>query len=181
MRTNEQIVEEILNNRGIVAEEDIREFLSQKPNKTHDPFLLDDMQAGVDLLLSVVNGEGSTGNGRICIYGDYDADGVTASTVMACAVNSLTGNWFFYVPSRFTEGYGLNLKALDKIKDAGAELIITVDCGCVSHDEVEYAKSIGLKIIVTDHHNIEDVIADCIVIDPKKTTHFLPDGVMPYP
>lgn len=180
MRTNDQIIEQILNKRGIVAEDEICEFLSQKPTRTYDPFLLDGMRAGVDLLLSVVDGEGAE-NKRICIYGDYDADGVTAATVMAYAVSSLTDNWFFYVPSRFREGYGLNVNALDRIRDAGTELIITVDCGCVSKYEVEYAKSIGLKVIVTDHHNIEDVIADCIVIDPKKTEPFLPEGVKPYP
>ena len=167
MRSNQEIIEEILNNRGIVSPEDIEEFLSPTPQRTYDPFLLDGMQAGVDLLIS----EAKKGS-KICIYGDYDADGVTSVTVMACGVSQLTDNWFFYVPSRFHEGYGLNTIAIDKICEMGTDLIITVDCGCVSRDEVEYAKSKGIKVIVTDHHNIEETIADCIVIDPKKPKKF---------
>lgn len=163
MRTNESIINEILNNRGITDEEEIKEFLSEKPQRTYDPFLLDGMKEGVELLLS----EAEAG-GRICIYGDYDADGVTSVTVMGCGISRITSNWFYYIPSRFTEGYGLNIEALDKIKAAGTDLVITVDCGCVSYKEVEHAKAIGLKVIVTDHHNIENVMADCIVIDPKK-------------
>lgn len=176
MRNSEEIIREILNKRGIAKEEDIEEYLSPRPKKTYDPFLLDDMKAGVDLMLSEIK-KGT----RICIYGDYDADGVTATTVMSRGISELTDNWFYYIPSRFEEGYGLNCSALDKIKSRGAGLIITVDCGCVSYREVEYAKSLGLKVIVTDHHTIEDTIADCIVIDPKKPEKFLKDGARKYP
>ena len=177
MRKTQDILDEILNKRGIVTEEDREEFLSPKPSRTYDPFLLDGMKAGVDLLISAArSGE------RICIYGDYDADGVTASTIMARGVSELTDNWFFYIPSRFEEGYGLNVTAIDKIIDRGADLIITVDCGCVSRNEVEYAKSKGLKVIVTDHHNIENTISDGIVIDPKKPENFMSEeGNAPYP
>ncbi|MBR0456631.1 MAG: single-stranded-DNA-specific exonuclease RecJ [Firmicutes bacterium] len=177
MKKTEEIINEILNKRGILSDEDREEFLSVRPKRTYDPFLLDSMKAGVDLLISAAkNGE------HICIYGDYDADGVTASTVMACGVSELTDNWFFYIPSRFEEGYGLNISAIDKIIEQGADLIITVDCGCVSQKEVKYATAKGLKVIVTDHHNIEDTIADGIVIDPKKPQKFmLEDGKEPYP
>ena len=169
MRKPEDIINEILNKRGIVTEEDRDEFLSSKPMRTYDPFLLDGMKAGVDMFIS-----SARGGDRICIYGDYDADGVTASTVMARGVSELTDNWFFYIPSRFEEGYGLNVTAIDKIIDSGADLIITVDCGCVSKTEVEYAKSKGLKVIVTDHHNIEDVIADGIVTAAKEVGIHVP-------
>ena len=108
------------------------------------------MKAGVDLLISAA-GEGD----RICIYGDYDADGVTASTVMACGVSRLTDNWFFYIPSRFEEGYGLNVNAIDKIIERGADLVITVDCGCVSVNE-EHGVIGGLgdavaQVVVKNH------------------------------
>lgn len=177
MRTNDQIIKQILNKRGITDGEEIAEFLSPNPTLTYDPFLLDGMQAGVDLLLSVAES-----GGRICIYGDYDADGVTAVTVMACGISRVTDNWFYYIPSRFDEGYGLNMQAIDRIKEQKADLIITVDCGCVSEKEVEYAKSEGISVIVTDHHNIEDVISDCIVIDPKKPSRFMSEpGSEPYP
>ena len=83
-------------------------------------------------------------------------------------LSQLTNNLTYYIPKRFDEGYGLNKDALRKIKDAGVDLVITVDCGSVSYDEVEYAKSIGLKIVVTDHHTVTDQIADCIVINPMQ-------------
>ncbi|MCR5035469.1 MAG: single-stranded-DNA-specific exonuclease RecJ [Clostridia bacterium] len=177
MRKAEDILDVILNKRGILSKEDREEYLSPNPSRTYDPFLLDGMKAGVDLLISAVkNGD------RICIYGDYDADGVTASTIMACGVSELTDDWFIYIPSRFEEGYGLNVTAIDKIIDRGADLIITVDCGCVSRKEVQYALSKGLKVIVTDHHNIEDTISECIVIDPKKPVRFMSEkGNVPYP
>jgi len=171
MSNYREIIETILAGRGIKTGEEMEEFLSDKPKKTYDPFLLNDMREGVDLLLSEIN-SGS----KICIYGDYDADGVTASCIMATCLKKLTDNFFIYIPSRMEEGYGLNPGAIDKICDEGADLILTVDCGCVSYNEVEYAKSKGLKVIVTDHHNIEDVMADCIVINPKR-----PDNTYPYP
>lgn len=177
MKKIDRILDEILNNRGITTDEAREEFLSARPARTYDPFLLDGMKAGVDLLISTAKS-----GGCICIYGDYDADGVTASTVMARGVSELTDNWFFYIPSRFEEGYGLNVSAIDKIVERGADLILTVDCGCVSAGEVAYAKSKGLKVIVTDHHNIEDTIAEGIVIDPKKPVKFMSEeGKEPYP
>lgn len=159
----------ILNKRGITEPEDIEEFLSDRPKKTYDPFLLTGMREGVDLLLSKIKS-----GAKICIYGDYDADGVTASCIIATCLKRLTDNYFFYIPSRIDEGYGLNTKAIDKIKEAGTDLILTVDCGCVSYREVEYAKALGMDVIVTDHHNIEDVMADCIVINPKHPQNQYP-------
>ncbi|MBQ6495647.1 MAG: single-stranded-DNA-specific exonuclease RecJ [Firmicutes bacterium] len=170
MANAREIIETILHNRGIHTAEETEEFLSDRPQKTYDPFLLTGMKEGVDLLLSEIRA-----GSRICIYGDYDADGVTATCIMAACLKRLTSNYFFYIPSRMAEGYGLNKGAIDRIIEQGADLILTVDCGCVSYNEVEYAKSKGLKVIVTDHHNIEDVIADCIVINPKH-----PDNQYPF-
>lgn len=107
-------------------------------------------------------------NRRICIYGDYDADGVTSVSLLIQILSHLTTNLFYYIPSRFDEGYGLNKDAIDLIRRSGAELIITVDCGSVSYEEVEYGKSIGIDFIVTDHHNISDRPVDCILINPKQ-------------
>ena len=162
MIDHREIIEQILNKRGVKNASDVEEFLSDRPKKTYDPFLLTGMQEGVDLLLSEIKA-----GTRICVYGDYDADGVTSVCIMSACLKRLTENFFVYIPSRMEEGYGLNVGAIDKIAADGAGLILTVDCGCVSYNEVEYAKSKGLKVIVTDHHNIEDVIADCIVINPK--------------
>lgn len=163
MRESEEIFNEILAKRGITNSEDISEFLSDRPQKTYDPFLLLNMKAGVDLLLSEIN----SGN-RVCIYGDYDADGVTSVCILSHVIGMLTDNFTYYIPSRFDEGYGLNNEAISRIKADGVSLIITVDCGSVSYEEVEFAKQLGMKVIVTDHHNIDDVQADCILINPKQ-------------
>ncbi len=162
---------ELLHRRGVTTEEEIAEFLSDKPKETYDPFLLPDMEEGVDLILSYCDS-----GGRICIYGDYDADGVTSTVILTEVLSQLTENIIQYIPSRFDEGYGLNMAAIDTIKAAGADLIVTVDCGSVSVDEVEYAKSIGLDIMVTDHHRIEDRQADTILINPARK-----DSEYPFP
>ncbi len=163
MRKTDEILNEILAKRGITEAEDISEFLSDKPKKTYDPFLLLNMEAGVDLLLSEIK-KGT----KLCIYGDYDADGVTSICILSHVIGMLTDNYTYYIPSRFEEGYGLNKEAVKKIHDDGVGLMITVDCGSVSYDEVEYAKELGMKVIVTDHHSIEDIKADCILINPKQ-------------
>ncbi len=162
-RNPEEIIEELLEKRGI-TDEQVPEFLSDRPKTAHDPFLLPDMQAGVDLILSEID-KGT----KICIYGDYDADGVTSVCILYTFLKNLTDDLTYYIPSRFTDGYGLNNDALRRIKEEGAGLVITVDCGSVSYREVEYAKSIGLKVIVTDHHTVGDVRADSILINPKRS------------
>ena len=163
MNVTHPVVREILMKRGITEEADILEFLSEKPNLTYDPFLLKNLEAGVDFLLSSIER-----NRKICIYGDYDADGVTSICLLLEVLSRLTENLTYYIPSRFDEGYGLNKDAIDLIKNQGGELILTVDCGSVSYEEVEYGKSIGIDFIVTDHHNINDRPADCILINPKQ-------------
>ena len=163
--TNYQIIKELLHNRGVVTEEEITEFLSDKPQKTYDPSLLADAQAGVDFILSEI-----ARGAKICVFGDYDADGITATTLMLGILGKLTPaeNLDYYIPSRFEEGYGLNMEAVKQIADKGTDLMITVDCGSVSPAEVEYAKSLGMKVLVTDHHTITDEMADCLVINPKR-------------
>ncbi|MFV0516884.1 MAG: single-stranded-DNA-specific exonuclease RecJ [Aminipila sp.] len=156
------IIIELLKKRGISGDAEILEFLSDKPQKTYDPFLLHDLEAGVDLILSAINNKK-----KICIYGDYDADGVTSVSILMQFFSNFDADITYYIPSRFDEGYGLNKGAIDYIKNIGTDLIITVDCGSVSCDEVEHAKEIGLEIIVTDHHSIADNAADCILINPK--------------
>ncbi|MEG0663283.1 MAG: single-stranded-DNA-specific exonuclease RecJ, partial [Anaerovoracaceae bacterium] len=163
MFTLHPIVAQLLQHRGISSQEEILEFLSPKPKKTYNPFLLLNLEAGVDLILETISlGE------KICIYGDYDTDGITSICILKSMLTHLTDNIQHYIPSRFTEGYGLNNDAIKKIKDAGVSLIVTVDCGSVSYEEVEYAKSLGLKILVTDHHSIDQVQADCLLINPKQ-------------
>ncbi len=163
------IILQIMNNRGIVSEDEVAEFISDKPQKTYDPFLLPNMEEGVDLILSAIEDEK-----KICIYGDYDADGVTSVSLLMDVLGHLTENLIYYIPSRFDEGYGLNCDAIDKIKEMGADLIITVDCGSVSYVEVRYAKRIGLDIIVTDHHSMGERVPDCLVINPMHPENRYP-------
>ena len=163
MRKSEEILRALLEIRGISSAEDISEFLSDRPQKTYDPFLLLNMEAGVDLLLSEIN-KGT----KICIYGDYDADGVTSICILSHVISMLTDNLTYYIPSRFEEGYGLNKNAVKKLHDDGVGLMVTVDCGSVSYEEVEYAKELGMRVIVTDHHSIDSIKADCILINPKQ-------------
>lgn len=165
------IIIKLLNNRGIVREEEIKEFLSDKPQKTYDPSLLKDISAGVDLILSEIK-KGT----RICIYGDYDADGITSTSLMLSVLSHLMpkGKLDYYIPSRFEEGYGLNMDAVENIAHKGAGLIITVDCGSVSAEEVEYAQDLGMKVVVTDHHNITDKMSDCLLINPKRPGNSYP-------
>ena len=157
----------LLNKRGITSEEEIEEFLSPTPKKTYDPFLLPDMEEGADLILREI----ASGT-RIMIYGDYDADGMTSTALMLTVLGHLMKgreqDLDYYIPSRFDEGYGLNMDAIKAIHERGFGLIITVDCGAVSEEEARYAEELGMKILVTDHHNITDRMAKCLLIDPKK-------------
>lgn len=156
-----EIILKILKSRGI-GEEMQEEFFSPRPRLAYDPFLLANMQEGVDKLLSAID-RGK----RIVIYGDYDVDGITATSLLMKVIGALTDNVTYYIPSRLDEGYGLHRESIDRIAEDGGELIITVDCGSVSGAETAYAHSLGIDTLVTDHHNVSDVRAEGIIINPK--------------
>ncbi len=129
-----------------------------------DPFLLPDMDKAVARInLAVENNE------RIAIYGDYDCDGVTATAIVMQFLQSMGADVFYYIPERQGEGYGLNLDAIDKIIENGAKLIVTVDNGISAIDEVLYASEKGIDIVVTDHHQVGDVLPKaCAVVNPHR-------------
>lgn len=165
------VVLDIIKKRGYTSAEDINEYISQKPKRTYDPFLLPNMKEGVDFIFNSIES-----NERICIYGDYDVDGITSTALLHSFFSKFTENITYFIPSRFEEGYGLNNDALKQIREQGVDTVITVDCGAVSKNEVEYAKQIGLKILITDHHNMEEyTYPECIVINPKH-----PDSQYPF-
>ncbi len=113
---------------------------------------------------------------RIAIYGDYDVDGVTSTALLYLYLSNLGANVFGYIPNRFDEGYGLNNEALSTLKDEGTDLVITVDCGIRSLEEVEHAKNLGMDIIITDHHHPGDKIPNALaVIDPKQPEDSYPE------
>ena len=157
-----EIIRKIMNKRGIIGAEAQEEFLAPNPRLAYDPFLLRNMEAGVDLLLHAISEQK-----HIVIYGDYDCDGVTATALLMKVLRTVTDKVSYYIPSRMEEGYGLHCDAIDAIKDDGGEVIVTVDCGSVSAKEAEYAASLGIEMVITDHHEVRDVVAPGIVINPK--------------
>ncbi|MEJ2549198.1 MAG: single-stranded-DNA-specific exonuclease RecJ [Anaerolineales bacterium] len=155
---------QILANRGIHSMADAEMFLSGKAQEAADPYLLEGMKPAVHRLEEAIDdGE------NIVIYGDYDADGVTATALLVEYFSALGGNVTHYIPDRFREGYGLNRDALDRIKAKGADLVVTVDCGIRALEEIRHANELGLDVIVTDHHEPGPSLPQaCSVIDPKQ-------------
>ena len=154
----------ILANRGITTEESIRLFLNPTRDDFHDPFLITDMEKAVERIITAINKKE-----KIIIYGDYDVDGITSITVLKSFLRDRGIEVDTYIPNRLDEGYGLNNSAIDKIKNKGCELMITVDCGISAIDEVNYANSLGIEVIVTDHHEAGNEIPKALaVIDNKR-------------
>ncbi|MBC7564917.1 DHH family phosphoesterase, partial [Candidatus Saccharibacteria bacterium] len=165
------LFEKILLSRGMTPE-NRAVFLSPEYEKKHNPFLLPDMQAAVDRLVTAHDKQE-----KITIYGDYDIDGLTATTLLIDALGSFGFKHVSaFIPNRFIEGYGLTVDAVEKIAATGAQLILTVDCGSLSHKEIERANELGVNVIVTDHHNVADTPPPAIAtINPKRLLHDYPD------
>lgn len=150
--------------RGYTDPAGARAFLTGEYPKP-DPMLMADMPKAVDrILTAIAQGE------QIAVYGDYDCDGVTSCALMKRTMDALNAKATVYIPDRFEEGYGLNSAALDKLKEQGASLVITVDCGARAFREAGHARDIALDLVVTDHHELEDGrIPDALaVIDPMR-------------
>ena len=166
------ILKQIVFNRGLATDAEARSFLKAEPNAHTDPFQMTGMQATVDRICFALQH-----NEPIAIYGDYDVDGVTATALLVQALEALGANVRGYIPNRFDEGYGLNKDALDTLKAEGVKLVITVDCGIRSPNEALHAQSIGLDLIISDHHhpdgtNLPPALA---VINPKQHGDVYPD------
>ncbi|HKG55388.1 MAG TPA: single-stranded-DNA-specific exonuclease RecJ, partial [Anaerolineales bacterium] len=159
-------------NRGFATDADARVFLKAQPNADNNPFQLTGMQATVDRICYALEH-----NEPIAIYGDYDVDGVTATALLVQALEALGGNVRGYIPNRFDEGYGLNKDALDSLKADGVKLVITVDCGIRSPEEALHAQTIGLDLIISDHHHPDglNLPSAFAVINPKQHGDPYPD------
>lgn len=159
----------LLYNRNIKDSEEIHIFLNTSLDNIHSPLLLKDVDRAVERVLKAKeNGE------DIWIYGDYDVDGITSTSLCYLALSELGISPKYYIPLR-DEGYGLNKEAMDYIKSQGGKVIITVDCGISAHPEIEYANSLGLDIIVTDHHEINNGNPPAYaVINPKREDNEFP-------
>lgn len=168
------LVAKILSNRNILGremqEDDIKKFLSPTRDDFYDPFLLPDMEQAVERIEQAINN-----NEKILVYGDYDADGITSTTILIKFFKEIGVEVDKYIPNRLEEGYGINNKALEEIKNRGIDLIITVDTGITANDQVKYANELGLDVIITDHHEPSDEIPKAIaVIDAKRKNNKYP-------
>ncbi len=156
-------IEKILISKGIDTIEEMDEFLSKKPVKTYDPYLLRHMEKAVQRIHQALKK-----NEKIVFYGDYDVDGITSVALLIDFFFQFTKNIDYYIPMRQGEGYGLNREAIDQVKNEyGADLMITVDCGISASEEIEYAKSLDMDVIVTDHHTPGEKLPECLIINPK--------------
>ena len=164
------LFEDILASRGLTGRQRDA-FLNPRYDAKHDPFLLPDMQPAVDRLVAAHSRQE-----HITIYGDYDIDGLTATTVLLDAFKQFGFERVdAFIPNRFVEGYGMTVDAVERIAAKGAQLIVTVDCGSLSEKEIVRAKELGVDVIVTDHHNVAPVQPPAVaVINPKRPDHRYP-------
>ena len=142
------LIRHLLWHRGLRTAEDATRFMEGPPVE-HDPLLLPDIEPALRRLRQAV-----TGGERIAVYGDFDVDGVTASVLLVEGLTELGGDVSAYIPDRFSEGYGLNCGALDRLRAGGAGLVVTADCGTSSVAEVDHARSLGMDVIIVDHHSV---------------------------
>lgn len=157
------IVAQLLYNRGLQTPEEAYHFLYDKATTT-DPFLMKDMRRAVERIRTAIKRRE-----RIIVYGDFDADGVTSTTLMMQVLTRLKANVGAYIPHRVDEGYGLNSPALEQLAREGARLVVTVDCGIRAVQEVEDANAAGLDMIITDHHSVGAVVPEAYaVVNPQQ-------------
>ena len=159
-----EITARLLYIRGYRTADEAMRFLRLEASFLHDPFLMKDMGSAVERIeLALERHE------KIAIYGDYDVDGVTSVSLIYLYLKSLGGDVGYYIPSRSLEGYGLSMPAIDRLKDQGVNLIVTVDTGVTANAEIEYAASLEMDVVVTDHHECRaDLPRACAVVNPHR-------------
>ena len=157
------LISKLLVARGIYDFDAAKTFFRPNLNELHDPFLMKNMTEAVDRMsLAFTNKE------RILIFGDYDVDGTTAVAQMVLALSEWGFDTDFYIPDRYTEGYGVSLKGIDYAVVQGCKLFIALDCGTKAVDKIAYARSMGLDVIVCDHHKPADVLPEAILLNHKQ-------------
>lgn len=159
-----KLLAKVLLNRGFKEKEKVQKFLYPKLEELYDPFLMNDMDVAVQRII-----EAYETKEKVTIYGDYDVDGITSISVLKSFLTELGMDVEHYLPSRLEEGYGLNNEAVKKVAEQSTKLLITVDCGISAYNEVEYAKELGMEVIVTDHHECPEKLPRALaVLDPKR-------------
>ena len=165
-----KLVASIIAGKGLKTDEEIEVFLHPKRTDFHNPFLMPDMEKAANRIVEAIKN-----NEKVAIYGDYDVDGITSSTVLHRFLKDRGLNTNIYIPNRLCEGYGLNAEEIKKIAEEGHTLMITVDCGITGKAEVELAKSLGIDTIVTDHHEPPEELPEAIaVVDCKRKDNKYP-------
>ena len=156
------ITAQILANKKL-NDEQIKIFLEPNRDNFYDPFLLPDMEKAINRIVKAIEKKE-----KVVIFGDYDVDGITSTTVLKKFLEERELEVGYYIPNRLKQGYGLNKEAIKQIVDEGCTLMITVDCGISGIEDVKYANSLGIDTIITDHHEPLDILPEGIaVIDPK--------------
>lgn len=165
-----KLVASIIAGKGLKTDEEIEVFLHPRRTDFHNPFLMPDMEKAANRIVEAIKN-----NEKVAIYGDYDVDGITSSTVLHRFLKDRGLNTNIYIPNRLCEGYGLNAEEIKKIAEEGHTLMITVDCGITGKAEVEFAKSLGIDTIVTDHHEPPEELPEAIaVVDCKRKDNKYP-------
>ena len=159
----------VLVRRGYDDPEEARAFLAGEL-EPHDPFLLGDMRLACERIRAAV-AEGR----RICVHGDYDVDGIAATTLAVLLLRELGADVVWHLPSRFDEGYGVRSETLARLADEGCGLVLTVDCGITAVEEVAEAKERGLEVIVTDHHRPGETLPDCPIVATRPSDYPFPE------
>jgi single-stranded-DNA-specific exonuclease len=164
------LLSRILVNRSLADPDEARRYLQPSLNDLHNPFLMKDIRKGLKRLIGAI-----MGREKIVIYGDYDVDGITSLVILYDFLQKTGADVSYYIPHRTREGYGLNRTAVDAIRDKGAALLITVDCGISDHSEIIHARSMGIETIVLDHHEIpESLPAAEAVINTQRSDCLFP-------
>lgn len=149
----------LLAGRGIRTAAEARAYIRPSLDSLHDPFLMRDMSAAVDRLCCAIDR-----HERIMVYGDYDVDGTTAVALMYSFLRTQTDNLVYYIPDRYTEGYGISAKGINTAKEKGCSLVIALDCGIKAVDKMEYANSLGIDFIICDHHTPDDILPKTVAV-----------------
>lgn len=163
-----KLVATVISNKNLTSSVDV--FLNPTRNDFYDPFLMPDMEIAVDRIIKAIESKE-----KVIIYGDYDVDGITSITVLKSFLKDRGLDVGSYIPNRLDEGYGLNKNAIENIVKQGYTLMITVDCGISCIDEIEYANSLGIETIVTDHHEPAETLPKALaVVDAKRKDNKYP-------
>ena len=165
------VLAKILVTRGITSAKEAKKFMDMDPSGIHNPYLMKDMDIAVERIRRAIESQE-----KIIVYGDYDADGVTSTTVMMTVLEDLGADVSFKIPNRFKHGYGPNKELFQQAFDEGVKLIVTVDNGISGIDEVDFANSLGMEVIISDHHDIGENMPNALaIVHPRH-----PEGSYPF-